>query len=309
MFSGEFNQNTGGQQPEFAQPVRQFQEITREAPDHIVAQLVGHDLVHQFGTTSIEDLRLYRLGGDRYDRTCFAIMEGDLVHSAIYVSKSYGALRSDRDFSGNVAYILEQPAKANSRSPESLILYSISNITNVAGVGQELVTALYTHIANVFYKARASTLSPLRSFDQDFSEKDRIRFIALPVPEQKRIVLDYLLTGDNLVQKFHMGNGARIADIKLQSGDKSLHPKTGEVINHLAMVNYAYDVSPAVLMANADAFKAVKKALRVKDTDPVQSRQTIAHGIFARVSSMLLEETGWTDSDFTRAPSAPVFRF
>lgn len=309
MFSGEFNQNVDGQQPESVQSVRQFQEITREAPDHIVAQLVGHDRVHEFGAMSIEALRHHRLGGNGFDRTCFAITEGDTVHSAIYVSKSYGSLRSDRDFSGNVADILAQPVKANSRSPESLIFYSISNISNAQGVGQALVSQLHTHLGNAFSKAKASTLSPLRSFDQDFSEKDRSRFIALPVPEQKKIVLDYLLTSENLVQQFHMGNGARIADIKLQSGDKSLHPKTGEEIHHMAMVNYAYDVSPAVLMANADAFKSVKKALRIKDADPVQSRQTIARGIFARVSSMLLEETGWTDSDPTRATSAPAFRF
>lgn len=309
MLSGGINQNADSGLIESVPSLKRFQEVTRDAPDHIVAQLVGHDRVHEFGAASIEQLRKYRLGGDGFDRTCFAITEGETVHSAIYVHKTYDAVRGDSDFHGNVAHILAHEAAEDKRTPRSMIFYSISNITNVRGVGRLLVGELHTHLGQTFEQAKSSTLSPLRSFDLNFADEDRKRFLTMSVPEQKKIALQYLLTGVNDVQCFHMENGARLADIKLVPGDKSVHPATGKVCEHVAMVNYAYDMPADELYANAASFQAVKQAIRNKDGDPQQRQDVIARGVFARVSSALREEIGLKDADLSCSSSAPALRF
>lgn len=294
MLSGGSNYADSGSL-EAAPSLKCFQEITREAPDHIVAQLVGHDRVHTFGAESIEQLRLYRLGGDGFDRTCFAITEGETVHSAIYVYKTYDPLRGDRDLHGNVADILTRETSADDRVPHSTIFYSISNITNVRGVGQSLVHELHTHLGKTFERAKQSTLSPLRSLDINLSDEHRKKLLTFSVSELKELAVLHLMTGADRVQKFHMENGARIADIKLVPGDKSIHPVTGKMCEHVAMVNYAYDLNAHELHANALSFKTVKQALNAKDGDPQQRRDTIARGVFACVSSSLREETGMVD--------------
>lgn len=309
MFSSGFNQSTQGGQVESAPSLKQLHEITRTAPDHIVAQLVGHDRVHKFGTSSIKELRKYRLGGPAFNRTCFAILDGDIVHSAIYLHKGYDQLRSDRDFHGNVADILAHETAADGRMPRSVIFYSISNITNVPGAGQMLVSELHTHLCKTFERAKYSTLSPMRNFDLDFGDKDRQKFLTLPAPEQKMHALRYLLTGADETLCFHMGNGARMADVKLLSGDQSVHPVTGKMCQHTVMVNYAYDLSARELHANAASFRAVKQAIRNKDSDSNERKDIIVRGIFARVSGAILEDARWMDSDFSFASGAPALRF
>lgn len=290
MFTAGFQ--SVAQPVELAKPSERFCEITREAPDHIVAQLVGNDRVHRRGVDSIDDLRRCRLGGDAFDRTCFAIVDEDVVHSAIYIYKSYTPVESDRRIFGNVSDILRDETRKQGETPSSLIFYSISNITNAPGVGQYLVRDLHAHLRLTHPFAMASTLSPLRTFDESFTSERKEKFLAMPEADQKRTILSYLLTGQNAVQQFHMGNGARIADIKLNAGDRSFDDKTGAERTHIAMVNYAYDMDAPTLLANAQSFAATKKLIRNTEISEQDRALAVRQSLWPLVSREIIEDIG-----------------
>lgn len=273
-------------------PSLRFHEIGRDAPEHIVCQLVGRDRVHNKGVQTTEELRRYRLGGEGFSKTCYALLDGQAVISAIYVHKGYERIENDRDLNGNVAGILQEESIVDNRAPLSKIFYSISNIKNISRAGQNLVVGMYAHLSLQHPKAARSTLSPLRTFDQDFSAHDDLNFSVMPSAYKKRAVLDYLLTGENPVQQFHMGNGARIADIKLNSGDVSFDEKTGKIRRHFAMVNYAYDMSEEVLRANSAAFSVVKTIINSKEIDPIERTVRVRESIMPLVSPAILQDTG-----------------
>lgn len=272
-----------------------FREIDRDAPDRLVAQLAGNDLVHIKGAGSVEELRRFRLGGEQHDRTCFAMLDSDdIIHSAIYVLKTYEGIDSDRDLHGDIAQTLHSEASMDHRSPASLIFYSISNLTDVSGVGQKLVQNLYAYLQEAYPGAKRSTLSPIRTFDESFTKEQSARFSGMTAQAQARAVLDYILSGDrgSMVQQFHLGNGARVADIKLASGDVAVNRETGLARRHFAMVNYAYDMDEAQLRENAAAFRDVKKLIRNADMDPELRAVSIRHKLWPLVSDVILEDTG-----------------
>jgi hypothetical protein len=269
-----------------------FHEIRQDAPEHIVCQLVGHDRVHAKGVQTTEELRRYRLGGEGFNKTCYALLDGETVISAIYVHKGYESIESDRDLNGNVAEILQEESTVDDRAPQSKIFYSISNIKNISRAGQNLVIGMYAHLSLQHPKAVRSTLSPLRTFDDKFSAHDDLNFSLMSMGEKKRVVLDYLLTGENPVQQFHMGNGARIADIKLDSGDVSFDVKTGQMRRHFAMVNYAYDVDAEALKANAAAFSLAKSIIGSKNIDPEERAVRVRESILPAVSSAIMQDAG-----------------
>jgi hypothetical protein len=276
-----------------------FREIDRDAPDRLVAQLAGNDLVHVKGAGDVEELRRFRLGGEQFDRTCFAMLDSDdRIHSAIYVLKTYDGIETDRDLHGNIATTLHSETSADRRTPNALIFYSISNLTDVSGVGQKLVQNLYAYLQAAYPGAKRSTLSPLRTFDQNFTDEQSAKFDGLSAQAQARAVLDYILSGDrgSMVQQFHLGNGARVADIKLASGDVATDRDTGTARRHLAMVNYAYDMGEAQLHENAAAFRDVKKLIRNTDMDPELRAVTIRHKLWPLVSGVILEDTGIANS-------------
>ena len=286
-----------------ALPSLRFHEIPQDAPEHIVHQLVGHDRVHSKGVQTIEELRRYRLGGEGFNRTCYALLDAQTVISAIYVHKGYKHIESDRDLSGNVAEILQEETAADNREPKSKIFYSISNIKNLSGAGQHLVVDMYGHLTTYHPQASRSTLSPLRTFDKAFSPEDDLNFSLMPSADKKRAVLNYLLKGEDAVQQFHMGNGARIADIKLDAGDTSVDEKTGILRRHYAMVNYAYDISEHTLQANAASFRVTKSLIRAVDMDPDERAERIRSGIMARVSETVLEDAGMSPPRYGFASS------
>lgn len=272
-----------------------FREIDRDAPDRLVAQLAGNDLVHVKGANSVEELRRFRLGGEGFDRTCFAMLDSDdTIHSAIYVVKTYEGIDSDRDLHGDIGKTLHSETSADPRSPTSLIFYSISNLTDVSGVGQKLVQNLYAYLQAAYPNAKRSTLSPLRTFDENFTAEEAAKFNGMTAQAQTRAVLDYILSGDRggMVQQFHLGNGARVADIKLSAGDIAVDRETGSARRHFAMVNYAYDMGEEQLQENAAAFREVKKLIRNTDMDPELRAVTIRHKLWPLVSDVILEDTG-----------------
>ena len=295
MYKQGFEAATQGNQPESESTSLRFHEITNDAPDQIVGQLAGNDLVHVKGAGSIDELRRFRLGGEGFDRTCYAMIgKDDVVHSAIYILKTYDDIESDRDLHGDIADTLGNETCANDHSPRSLIFYSISNITELPGMGQTLVQNLYAHLQTQYPEAKRSTLSPLRTFDQDFTAEQVLQFRGMTQQGKTRAVLDYILSGDrnSMVQQFHLGNGARIADIKLSSGDVATDRETGKARRHFAMVNYAYDMDDAQLQTNAAAFRDVKKLIRNTDMDPELRTVSIRHKLMPLVSDVILEDTG-----------------
>ena len=272
-----------------------FREIGRDAPDRIVAQLAGNDLVHIKGAGNMDELRRFRLGGEGFDRTCYAMIgKDDVVHSAIYILKTYDGIETDRDLHGDIAGTLGTETQANLQSPCSLIFYSISNITEISGVGQTLVQNLYAYLQAAYPNAKRSTLSPLRTFDQNFTDEQSLQFKAMPRQDKVRAVLDYILSGDraSMVQQFHLGNGARIADIKLASGDVAQDRETGFARDHFAMVNYAYDMDDAQRRTNAAAFRDVKKLIRNTEMDPELRAVTIRARMMPLVSDAIIEAAG-----------------
>lgn len=70
---------------------------------------------------------------------------------------------------------------------------------------------------------------------------------SLSEAEQKRLMLKYLSLGVDPVQKFHMGNGGRIAHIRLCAGDSDGR--------YQIMINYEYNHDMAVLLTNRASFK------------------------------------------------------
>lgn len=291
MFKNGFEKAVEGKGE--SQPQWRFQEISKAAPDQIVEQLAGHDRVHVKGARTIDELRRCRLGGEDYDRTCFGLVGTDgTVHSAIYVYKMYESVRSDEDYHGDVAGILSEESRPDQRDPKALIFYSISNITNVMGGGQRLVADLYDFLRHNYPDAKRSTLSPLRDFDEAFTETQSAHYDALPQREKIRHVLNHLLSATNPVQNFHLGNGARIADIKLEAGDLSLNTATGHVRRHVAMVNYAYDVGAEELRSNAQAYGQVKRLMRNSELDPQEKASQIRSMLVPLVSPLIWYNAG-----------------
>lgn len=273
--------------------VYRFIEIERDAPNFLVRQLVKHDSVHFKGAEG-EELRDFRLGGTDYDRTCYAMVEdkgGVVVHAAIYVKKLYGTVSSPEDLCGDVAAILNSKSEKNSDDPTQAAFYSISNITKLPGMGQRLVTALYAHLAQHMPQAVWTTLSPCRTFDQDFTQEDSARFNALSLQEKAKEVVNYILTGkDVMVQGFHMGNGATPADVNFNAGDIERVDATGELKPHLAMINYWYNNDPDVIEKRAVAYAEIKKILRNDKTDA--GAQKVRELMLPLVGRELLQKAG-----------------
>jgi hypothetical protein len=273
-------------QPDLSQ--YQFREILPDAPDHILAQLVNKDSVHKTGVGSIEDLREFRLGGEQFTRTCYAMMDGDKVLTAVYIHKNDGGrLIHDTDMCGDVDAILTEPSVQTLIYPDSLTAYSISNISDVRGIGGELISRLKNHMSWEYSQSTLNTLSPLRTFAGSASFA---RPIADPV-KCKRDVLAHLVEGGNPVMKFHLSCGARIADIKLGAGDKSTDA-AGATVKHPAMVNYGYDLSKEELAVNAALFATIAPCLKKGHTPSAEERFRIKDVILSLTSRELLHAVG-----------------
>ena len=221
----------------------QFIEILQDSPDALVSQLTGRDRVHEFGADTIENLRAYRLGGPGKNKHCYAVCRDDRVLAAIYVyDANTGAIHSPLNLHGNVQAILHDRVKDAEQAPSSLIFYSISNMTEERGMGQILVRKLHAHLTQERAGAVLSTLSPLRSFNDHIGEAHIESFLNASPSEQRRRGLQYLYRLEDPVQKFHMGNGAIIGDIK---------PCADTIGRTRLMVNYVYDQSADVLTQQA----------------------------------------------------------
>lgn len=235
-------------------------EITHDAPDDVVVQLVNCDAVHKANADSVKGLRQYRLGGPKCDKTCLTIMDGNgLLYTAIYVQKAYTPIKQPGQLLGNVRAILETPTSANAQKPLSYIFYSVTSMAivnkelpKINRIGSRQITEAFAHLNEVSPDAVKSTLSPCR-LESDLEkigiDPDSIRADAEKIA---RHVTDYLRTARNPVQRIHMPLGGWPVAIRTGSGDRSI--VDGREIPHLAMVNYLYPSDPAELRENIDRF-------------------------------------------------------
>lgn len=244
-----FNEASGAAIPHPSIAVN-FGEITSEAAPEIVGQLVGYDRVHNFGAESETALRAFRLGNPHTTKTSYAMIGEDArVHSAIYVKRdTHDVSQGYKALNGDVRGILASRVERLEDAPSALMFYSISNITEERGMGQLLVRNMHAHLTQEYPGVVLSTLSPLRTFDAYLQETaiHPQEFSAFSQAIQRRMVLYYLMTVADPVQKFHMGNGAIIGDIKLGADTVGLTS---------AMVNYVYPPDREELSENAKAFK------------------------------------------------------
>jgi hypothetical protein len=223
-------------------------EVTRDAPDALVGQLVGRDRVHSQGTESIESLREFRLGGPSFNRRCFALAseESGKICAVINAHAQTRAIESSAKIPGKLGSILLTPARALDDRPVSCIqFYSISAFDGAPkGAGKTLIGAVHAHLKEDDRTANAykTTLSPLRSFP--FPETGN--FVGQKIGEKRWHAMIHLLQGTDPVQRFHMGNGATIGLVVAKADINFFNNP---------MVEYHYSDNSAELLSNAKSFR------------------------------------------------------
>ncbi len=242
---GRAAENTAGH----AQVPVAFFEITRDMPDEIVSQLVGTDAVHQFGTRCVDELREYRLGGHGFNKTALGLIdENGKVHAAIYVEKNYRPVSAGMDLRGDVKSVLSARVEECKAAPESLIFYSITNMSAAKGMGPALAMNMHPYLTAVYPGAVLSTLSPMRDISRHIAPEDVAAFRDLPRHEKDAIVYGYMGRTLDPVQKFHMGNGAVPVAIRYNADTE------GKGLQ--VMVNYHYHADPHRLARNSEIFRS-----------------------------------------------------
>lgn len=234
-------------------------EVTT-AHGHLLDQLVGKDDVHDRGTESTHALRQWRVGGELFTKTVYAITDAaqQIVYAAIYVFKTPKTITGFADVPGNVGHILN--ARAQTRlhgDPTALIFYSITNIRGAdgkplkPGAGTMLINGLLQR-GDLPRGAVLSTLSPLRTLAKSAERMEGETF-----SDEQRLALAFahLSQVSNPVQKFHMGNGARIGDIKLRATVDDAAPDAVQGLN--VMVNYHYPTDAQQRADNRERFAAI----------------------------------------------------
>lgn len=241
-------------------PALRLIEITGEHPQ-LLDQLVGKDDVHDFGTESMAALRKFRIGGAAFSKTVYGVVDAGLntVYSAIYVFKTPKPIAGFADVPGNVGHILNYRAQTQlNGNPSALVFYSITNIRGadgmplLAGAGTMLISALLNEPS--LPPAVKSTLSPLRTLSKSIVLEDGE---ILSDDDRFALAFAHLMQASNPVQKFHMGNGAEIGDIKLRA---TMDPRAPDAIQGLkVMVNYDYSIPPEKRAENRERFSAIAK--------------------------------------------------
>jgi hypothetical protein len=221
-------------------------EITHKTPERIVSQLIGKDRVHEQGTTSLNALMDFRLGGEGYNRTCFALWDGEKIKCAVYVHKTYTPIKTVFDLPGNISNTLYSKAQENTNKPEAYVFYSISGTS-----GRTLIYALHEHLNAINPNAAKTTLSPCRTYEDYIGPRGLYDFHAKNEEQKRQDAYEYLLRCHNIVENFHLGNGGRIANIHTNAGDYHADRK------HNVMVNYLYNDRFSIVETNAKIYKKI----------------------------------------------------
>lgn len=214
----------------------------------VVEQLVGYDAVHKYGAQSREDLLRLRVGREDDNKIAVALADptdssGTRVLAVIYVYKHNQPILTHRDIPGDVSGILAAPCEALRGQLTGMVFYSISNILLpdgqtpvLKGAGERLIAGLFPLVdrMGIPNDVVLSTLSPLRTLRRAYPDAD---FESMDDETLRIAAYAHLRSGTNPVQRFHLGNGARMADINLRANTPD-SPDAREGAG--VMLNYLY---------------------------------------------------------------------
>lgn len=234
------------------------------------------DKVHPLET--MDELVNYRLGNENDNKRAYGLIidipgQDPEILSVIYThwsKQGHNAANLDEQkLPGNVADILIEEVQPLNEQADTGIFYSISSF--FPGAGVELIKSLRSELGGDQNAAEMdgstpalSTLSPFRSFGNWVAEQGE------DVPEAPELrqefleaaALRYLDEVSDPVQKFHMGNGAYIGKINIDSNT----PESQDGAEGLGLlINYVYPAGDD-LATNQAAFKqgSITKARKLK---------------------------------------------
>lgn len=238
------------------QPLELSPSIVLVRPDirhaHIHQQLISaekSDKVHPIA--GLDELLTRRLGDERSNKRCFALMNGEEVQAAIYTywSAPEDAESEWRKLPGKVNEILQEPSRPLDGIPGVVTFYSISSFTN--GGGKNLIGELHRAFTKQANPPILTTLSPLRSLRAWIEQTGRE--IEESVDAMVEAAAAYLAEKIDGVQKFHQGNGAYIGAIQTFANAAG----TADDVDGLGvMVNYRYPRSVDALEANRQDYRS-----------------------------------------------------
>ena len=215
----------------------------------LLDQIAGKDRVHKYGAQTTDELLKFRIGGDGYSKTAYAIVdEADTVESVIY-GYNYDGLP------GNVDEILKEKSSTPKGKTSHRAFYSISALVN--GGGPRMINSL---VSNCPEDLAPVTLSPLRT-----TRKNYPQFNAASLCAHEKMVLGFVHLLDcnnpdfektNDVQRFHMGNGAIILHINTAANTPD---SIDGVEGYGIMPNYGYTIGAEQRKANQTLFTAIRK--------------------------------------------------
>ncbi len=200
---------------------------------------------HRLGHINPERL----LQGKVSNRLGFAITTEEGVQAVIYAHLCEQSQLGFEGLPGNMDEILST-RRRKIWDPDTIVFYSISRIGESEGAGRILISSVQQVLKGV--PIQKTTLSPFRDFDKWLDG----RKISTVEPEEHKLelALERLINRGDAVQRFHMGNGAVVGDVKhhVNSPD-SIDARTGLNIG----VNYAYG-DPDVTKVYEKLFKQGK---------------------------------------------------
>lgn len=249
-----------------------YQWITKETDIKLRHQIQQSEAVHKQDNEEV--MTNTRLGDNgNTNKRCLGRLveiEGGKfdVSNTIFISMHTldtkdGVIRH-QDIPGDIEMVKNRPVApfvppaADDEKAVVAIFYSITTNPIYMGVerggGRELAAKLHETLRQEAqekgYNLYMSTLSPVRAFFENDSEfKQHLQNLDInnedEVSELRLKTLKYLMENRNDVMNFHLGNGAYIADIKFNPGNKT----------DPVMVNYMYPADPEQLEANKKLYK------------------------------------------------------
>jgi|GEM_PF-5409955 len=229
----------------------------------MVEQLIGCDQVHDHGAQNADDLIRLRVGHAGANKMTLALINPftqsgvPQVLAAVYIHVDTRPIARPQDIAGHISAILDTPCAPLAARPTGLVFYSISNMMVAGtdtpllkGAGARLIQQIFPFADRIGMPGHVvlSTLSPLRTLQTTFAD---VAFDTASEDAIQYFALKHLLTGKNGVQRFHLGNGASIGDIKVRPG------ATGSQ-DAVAMVNYIYDRDDNIRAQNRRLFREGK---------------------------------------------------
>jgi hypothetical protein len=213
--------------------------VTADDTD-IIAQLIGNkaDKVHPIEKT-IDGFIADRVGGvDCTHQTWTKLDDNREVLAALYTARFENPIVNPSHICGNVSGVLSaKSAFVAATPPSSLIFYSISSFARGAGV--DLISAVHDDMTQWSPNMSLSTLSPLRTFSKWLEDNvgGDINDLRRDTERVKYLALQYMSQNTDPVQRFHLRNGAYVADINVNANVEGSVDYDGGMG---VMVNYGY---------------------------------------------------------------------